>query len=101
MPREQVTDTFVDLIAEINEATLRQPTPVGSLSPQCRKIIVHMRKSRTGSISGDEAVNYYRIMALPRRIKDLREAGYRIRAERRKHPVTGQAYKRYHLIEDY
>lgn len=65
------------------------------LSPQCRKIINHME--RTGHITNDAAITYYRIMALPRRISDIEAAGVSITRERTKHPTTGQTYVRYSL----
>lgn len=72
-------------------------TTLTKLSPQCRKIVAHME--RNGSISGDEAITYFRIMALPRRISDLEEAGIAIRRERRVHPTTQQHYVRYFLAD--
>ena len=80
----------------INEK--KEKTPFTKLSPQCRKILTHCMKQ--GSISPDEAITYYRIMSLPRRILDLKENGYEFNAERRRHPVSGQQYKRYFLVED-
>lgn len=70
---------------------------LNSLSPQCRKIIGHIE--RAGHITNDAAITYYRIMALPRRISDLEEAGIRIMRERTKHPTTGQQYVRYSLAD--
>lgn len=67
------------------------------LSPQCRKIVQHLE--RVGHITQDSAITYYRIMALPRRIKDIEEAGIPISRERTKHPTTGQPYVRYYLTE--
>lgn len=66
---------------------------LNSLSPQCRKIVQHME--RTGHITNDAAITYHRIMALPRRIADLKEAGIKIKTERMKHTTTGQQYVRY------
>lgn len=66
-----------------------------SLSPQCRKVVAHME--RAGHITGDAAITYYRIMALPRRISDLEDRGIIVRRERRRHPTTGQPYVAYSL----
>jgi len=48
------------------------------------------------SISGLEAAELYRVRALPRRIKDLKEAGFEIVDEWRTDPL-GQRYKKYRL----
>lgn len=74
-------------------AQIKRQRIAATLSPQCRKIIAHMEKA--GSITNDAAITYYRVMALPRRIADLREAGIDIRTEERKHPSTGQRYRAY------
>lgn len=66
------------------------------LSPQCRQILRHLQEK--GSISNMEAQAIYRIRALPRRIADLREAGYRTVKKFRKDP-TGQRYVRYYCPE--
>lgn len=49
------------------------------------------------SISAVEAAELYRIRALPRRICDLKEAGWLIHSEWRTDP-TGQRYKKYYLL---
>lgn len=74
-----------------------KPDAIWSLPPQLRKIVNHM--TNTGRITGDEAVTYYRIMALPRRISDLRERGYAIKRIMKAHPVTGQRYAEYRFDE--
>ncbi len=48
------------------------------------------------SISGVEAAELYRVRALPRRIKDLKENGFNIISEWRTDPL-GQRYKKYRL----
>ena len=62
---------------------------------QSQLIMKHLRIH--GSISTLEGLRY-NIMALPRRIKDLTEAGNNINAVVKKNPVTGQRYTRYYLI---
>lgn len=47
-------------------------------------------------ISNVEAQNVFRIRALPRRIKDLEERGYRF-SRARNRDAEGQAYVRYYL----
>ena len=49
-----------------------------------------------GSITFLEAVDLYRVRSLPRRIKDLRDAGHEIVSEWRK-DTLGQKYTRYSL----
>lgn len=63
------------------------------LTPQMRTILTHCNK--VGYITGRAALMDYGIAALPRRIKDLAEAGYCVRTERRTNPATGQRYVRY------
>lgn len=70
------------------------PKPV-TLTPQLRKILIHC--DRIGYITPRAALDDYAIMALPRRMKDLRELGFMVRAERRKNPATGQRYVRYYV----
>ena len=64
---------------------------------QLNTIIKHLET--VGSISTLEAIIQYNIMALPRRIKDLKEKGYSLNGIRKSHPVTGQRYTRYVLAE--
>ena len=64
---------------------------------QLNTIIKHLET--VGSISTLEAIIQYNIMALPRRIKDLKEKGYSFNSIRKSHPVTGQRYTRYVLAE--
>ena len=51
-----------------------------------------------GSISFVEANDLYRIRSLPRRIADLRQAGFQILGEWKKDKL-GQRYKRYSLVD--
>ena len=58
------------------------------------KILTHLRD--VGSISWVEANDLYRVRSLPRRIKDLRDAGHTILSEW-KTDRLGQRYTRYSL----
>ena len=69
--------------------------PYATLSPQCRKLVDHLRDK--GSISGMEAWAVYRIRALPRRVADLKAVGYVFLTEWKRDP-TGQRYVRYTLL---
>jgi Helix-turn-helix domain len=62
---------------------------------QTQLMLAHML--RTGSISQREAFLDYKVQAFTRRIADLRELGYKIVREYRKHPTTGQRYARYFI----
>src|SRR4051794_34997029 len=62
---------------------------------QTQKIINHLKKN--GSITQREAFLDYSIQSFTKRISELRELGYKIVGERRRHPVTKQEYTRYKL----
>ena len=66
------------------------------MKPQLKTILKHL--DTVGSITNREAIVEYNIMSLPRRINDLEELGYKFNKELKAHPVTGQRYKRYHLL---
>ena len=68
------------------------------MKPQLKTILKHLQT--VGSISNLEAITQYNIMSLSRRVSDLEELGYKFSRELKAHPVTGQRYKRYHLIEE-
>lgn len=65
---------------------------------QAEKILNHIRKN--GSITQREAYIDYGIQSFHRRLTDLKEAGFKIVGEMKKHPVTKQEYTRYYLVED-
>lgn len=58
-------------------------------------IIHHLMRS--GSISQREALIDYSIQSLTKRISELRDEGFEIQTQHKKHPVTGQRYARYVL----
>ena len=64
------------------------------MQSQYQKILNHMIDHE--SISGVEAAELYRVRSLPRRICDLKEAGFEIVSEWRTDPL-GQRYKKYRL----
>jgi hypothetical protein len=66
------------------------------MKPQLKTILKHL--DTVGSITNREAIVEYNIMSLPRRINDLEELGYTFNKVLKAHPVTGQRYKRYHLL---
>ena len=65
---------------------------------QHNKIIKHLRATK--GLTLREAMNDYSIQSFTKRISELRKAGYRIDGIKGKHPVTGQRYTRYTLIEE-
>jgi hypothetical protein len=73
---------------------MQQTKETLKLSPQVRTVLAHLTKHK--SLTQAEAGTVYRIRALPRRIADLKEAGYKIRSEH-KQDATGQRYVRYFL----
>lgn len=61
---------------------------------QHQKILNHFKK--VGSITCREGMIEYSIQALPKRISELRQAGYDIKSVTKYHPVTQQKYVRYY-----
>lgn len=66
------------------------------LTPQAKQVLEHLLAE--GTLTGAEAATVYKIRHLPRRIADLREAGWPIARELRK-DRAGQRYARYFLAE--
>lgn len=66
------------------------------LSPQCARILNHLMKGH--SITQRSALMDFGVMALPRRIADLREHGYNIVSVLENNKLTGQRYARYYLV---
>jgi len=54
----------------------------------------------TKSISQREALIDYSIQSLTKRISELRDMGFNIITQHKKHPVTGQRYARYVLLRN-
>lgn len=65
---------------------------------QHKLIIKHLET--TNGITVREAMIEYSISSLTKRIHELRGMGYDIESVRKSHPVTGQRYTRYHLLND-
>jgi hypothetical protein len=72
------------------------PKAKNTLSPQCASLLTLLQSK--GSTTALEAAGVYRIRALPRRIADLKAAGYKISSVI-SNDVTGQRYARYYLNE--
>lgn len=66
--------------------------------PQCELILAHLRKGH--SITQRSALMDFGVMALPRRIKDLKERGYPITSAMETNNLTGQRYARYSLEKE-
>ena len=65
---------------------------------QHTKILNHLRATKGMTLR--EALLDYSIQSFPKRISELRQRGYRIDGVKNAHPVTGQRYTRYVLIEE-
>ena len=63
---------------------------------QHNMIIKHLQTTK--GITVREAMIEYSISSLTKRIHELRGMGYDIESVRKQHPVTGQRYTRYHLL---
>jgi predicted DNA-binding transcriptional regulator YafY len=61
-------------------------------------ILKHLRATK--GLTVREALIEYSIQSFTKRISELRKLGYNIEGEKGKHPVTGQRYTRYVLIEE-
>jgi hypothetical protein len=64
------------------------------MKPLTQKVLDHLREC--GDISGVEASALYRCRDLPKRISELKHAGFVISREMKADP-TGQRYARYFL----
>jgi hypothetical protein len=63
------------------------------LTPQATTVIRHL--ADTGTITQREALLDHSVQSLTRRITELRDHGWNIDGQWKRHPVTGQRYKRY------
>lgn len=69
-----------------------------SKTTQHTLIIKHLKSTK--GLTVREALIDYSIQSFTKRISELRSAGYNIVGIKGKHPVTGQRYTRYTLIEE-
>lgn len=65
---------------------------------QHSNIIKHLKTAK--GLTVREAMIEYSISSLTKRVQELREMGYNIVSNKKKHPVTGQRYVRYTLQEE-
>ena len=65
---------------------------------QHKKIIQHLKTAK--GLTVREAMIEYSISSLTKRVHELRTMGYDIESVRKQHPVTGQRYTRYFLLEE-
>ena len=65
---------------------------------QHQTIIKHLRATK--GLTVREAMIDYSIQSFTKRISELRKMGYDIQGVKSKHPITGQRYTRYVLIEE-
>jgi len=70
-------------------------TVTPALAPQTALVLNHLRAH--GSLTQRSALIDLGVAALPRRIADLKEAGYPINTTRMKNKITGQRFVRYAL----
>ena len=66
------------------------------LTPQARVVLKHM--ARAGSITQREALVDHSVQSLTKRISEINGIGIKVTLDRKKHPVTGQRYARYSLV---
>lgn len=76
------------------EELQESPSQKAVTAPMTKAILSHLE--RVGSITNVEAQAVYRCRALPRRIADIREAGYEV-IKKTKFDPTGQRYVQYIL----
>ena len=69
-----------------------------SKNTQHKLILGHLRATK--GLTVREALIDYSIQSFTKRISELRKEGYNIVGIKGKHPVTGQRYTRYTLIEE-
>ena len=69
-----------------------------SKTTQNTLIIKHLKSTK--GLTVREALIDYSIQSFTKRISELRSDGYNIVGIKGKHPVTGQRYTRYTLIEE-
>lgn len=65
------------------------------MSPQCTMILKHLQSGNT--ITQRSALLDFGVMALPRRIADLKEHGHNVTSFMEHNKLTGQRYARYSL----
>lgn len=65
---------------------------------QHNMIIKHLKTAK--GLTVREALIEYSISSLTKRIQELRQQGYNIESVRKQHPVTGQRYTRYFLLDE-
>jgi hypothetical protein len=68
------------------------------LKTQHETILNHLRLTK--GLTVREALVDYSIQSFTARITELRKMGYNIRGIKGKHPVTGQRYTRYVLLDE-
>lgn len=61
-------------------------------------ILTHLRATK--GLTQREAMIDYSIQSFTKRISELRQMGYNILSVKGKHPITGQHYTRYVLLEE-
>lgn len=67
------------------------------LSPQCKILLEHLKLGN--SLTQRSALMDFGVMALPRRISDLKEHGFNIVSHIEYNKGTGQKYARYELVQ--
>lgn len=78
---------------------LTKEPPKGKLSPQAQKVLEALQKAGPHGLSQLEAYHSMDMSAatLSGRVWNLRQAGYKVRAERRTNPLNGGKYTRFFL----
>ncbi len=66
---------------------------IGLLTPQARTVLDHLLT--TNGITQREAIMDHSVQSLTKRISELRDAGFDIGGEWKKHPISNQRYMSY------
>lgn len=73
----------------------RRHLPYHVSPPQLDTVLQHLR--RTGTITQREAIMDHSVQSLTKQIANLRDMGFNIITNNKRHPITNQRYASYEL----